>query len=201
MNIANKKGQIGATLTWFIAFTMIFFMLVVFVYLSSAIASKKAISSIFSSTDYDFSTQDISDYSISKSGVQAVLEKQIQVGGENRPMIIFLLSTLDKYLESNSAMKYLDNDINLLSLKEYSISSELIKLTSDEISKKEAIVDNLKISLNTICQNYDFHFPGIDLISDSMAQKSLEDFSKVVELNIPYRGNLVKIKYLETKVC
>ena len=43
MNIKGKRGQIGITLTWFVAFLAIFFIMLLFVGFSSLLAGKKAV--------------------------------------------------------------------------------------------------------------------------------------------------------------
>lgn len=43
MNLIEKRGQIGVTITWFAAFLIIFFIMLLFVGFSSALAGKKAV--------------------------------------------------------------------------------------------------------------------------------------------------------------
>ncbi len=41
--LENKKGQIGATITWFVAFLIIFFMLMLFMFFTSILAAGKVV--------------------------------------------------------------------------------------------------------------------------------------------------------------
>jgi hypothetical protein len=97
----NSKSQIGPTLLWFGAFIIIFFILIGFVYLSTAIGVKKQVESLFFSDKEVVGVERLSEDSAVMASLFAVLNEQIVVNGSEERFLEALLT----YEGYNDAVK------------------------------------------------------------------------------------------------
>jgi hypothetical protein len=84
LNNNVRKAQIGATITWFVAFLIIFFLMVVFVSFSTAIGVKKQASSIFSFENNRMMSVGDSSLVFDMNSIYAVLYSSSSVGDNKR---------------------------------------------------------------------------------------------------------------------
>jgi hypothetical protein len=77
----SNRAQAGQTLTWFIAFIIIFFIITTFVYFSFAIGAKKSLASVFLSNDKVVGLEVLLEDSVMRSSLFAVLESKTVING------------------------------------------------------------------------------------------------------------------------
>lgn len=75
--IATKKSQIGATLTWFISFLIIFFILIAFLSFSTALGAKKEIGMVFTSGNKPLDVKQFSGATQNRDSIISILESRV----------------------------------------------------------------------------------------------------------------------------
>ncbi len=221
MKTIGKKSQIGTTLTWFFGFIIIFVIMIIFITSTSVLAVKKAISSQSSGID-GFNAESLN----AQRNLINFLNSPIEVDGRVQKTSEVLLSSLDPYLEDESGiyfadwkiadksvLKKLNGDINNLGNIRESLSEEFF-VSSNARVKDELIFNRAKSSLRNFCSEY------MLIIPQGVVMKDLENFTSVgnyessswkeffmskwtetSEIILPYKNQIVKIKYRELKKC
>lgn len=98
-----KNAQIGATLTWFMAFIIIFFIIMTFIYFSSAIGAKKQVGNLFFSGDKMAGLEALSEEAVMSSSLFAILESKTEVNGTNLKFLD-LITEYDDYDHENQLL-------------------------------------------------------------------------------------------------
>lgn len=105
--ILSKKSQIGATLTWFVSFIIIFFILIMFIVFATSLGSVKQASSIFTQENKVIDVSQLSDNTQSRDFLISILESRV-VFNNTRTRILDLLVSL----ENNPELKiFLNNEL------------------------------------------------------------------------------------------
>lgn len=202
----RRKGQIGTTLTWFVAFIIIFFIMLIFVSLSFYLAATKKTFEAFS---LSYSEQ---GFHISQTeNLIALLNTKVEIEREgkkeDKTITELIKDSVDDYISKGSAWNYKERGL-------YIYDPEL-RIREIAREKNRVLFENSKNILNNICSGYILVLPqGViykqenseavyakDLI-DVLGKEALAKYNKYYSV-IPfeYKGYIVKIKYLQLEKC
>lgn len=113
----NKKSQVGMTMTWVVAFIVIFFILILFLAIVSGLAAKRNVPliSLFydTSSSLEISKEAHDDISANKE-LTRFLESPVQYNGEPRTMKEFLILSKDKLFSVPTTP---DGNLNFIQIK------------------------------------------------------------------------------------
>jgi len=200
MRIKNRKAQEASMITWIVATFILLFLLVLYLGFVLAWYSNKGGAEInLQSSEYGFGI-------ISNSNLANVLNSITKVQQyKGFKIYVALLKSLDIYLDNPVAMGGLDDNINIL----YSSSGSL--RISREISvDNEKVEAELKKELedyfDKTCSKYIFTSPNIKIDKrDSKAKEEVQEemlaFSQELTIKLPYKNQIVEIKYQQLKEC
>ena len=213
--IKNRKAQIGATLTWIVAYIIIFFIIIIFLSATITIASSKkafdavsgAVSSIFSGKS------DINYYSVSETeNIISVLNYK------NGKLSVreAIINSIKPYFDEQEGEKFIFYTENS-GLTVFSKGSEFDTAWKTDKMKQEAF-DYIAGILNSRCGGYIIGLPqGFILnnkdktayLDDSSSPESMVGKETLIKNYNPYysivpflyKGYILKIKYLEERKC
>jgi hypothetical protein len=221
----NKKAQIPTTLTWFVAFIIIFFIIILFISASIIIAGKKEMSVLGMGSEIDVVQYGFEDLESQRSLI-SFLETPIEIDNKKEKIKDLILSSLDSYIEDEtgvyferfkiwdkSIMKKLEGDLNKLDALRPQISREFF--VKNQASLKDDLVLTTSASiLNEFCEDYMLKIPqGIikkgekDFLPENNFETLnwkeilLKNWSPRSEIKIPYKNQFIKIKYRQLKKC
>lgn len=201
----NKKSQIGTTLTWFTAFIIIFFIIILFVSASVIIAGQKKISTI-ELIKYDSGSLE------SQRSLTSFLATPIKIDDKEEKIKDLVLESLNPYLETKDLIKDSGDLNNLVSIKQ-NLGKEFFEANSVEL-KDDILFKKSQEILSSFCSEYMLRIPqGIILsgtnnfLSDLELENSeweavlISDWTPWAEIQLPYKDKMVKIKFRELKKC
>lgn len=224
--MVNKKSQIAATLNWFIAFIIIFFIILLFISASIIIAGKKEMPTIGVGGD----TIGVVKYGFEDLEAQrsliSFLETPIKIDDKKMKIKNLILISLDPYIEDEtgiyferfklwdkSIMKKLEGDINKLSTIRPQISQEFFIKNQVKL-KDETLFEKSQEILPFSCSEYMLSIPqGVILLGrtdfalneefETSAWKEIliSKWTPWAEIQLPYKRQIIKIKFRELKKC
>ncbi len=218
MNYKNKKAQIPATLTWVIAFLIIFFVMILFLSSTIILAETKGIE-VLKPLKYDskvFDAQrDLIDY----------LNSPMKVDGEELRVLDSISSSLDYYFEIKNP-----NGQSLIdwAFKTYLSADSLEKIDFNQAESalfdRDELVEagrrdrefakELAKKLDSFCPDYYLQISqgvirpgglytkksiGYDIFDNS--EERLMKWTPTADISIPYKNRIFEIKYRQLKEC
>jgi len=186
----NKKSQIGATITWIVAVIVILFIMVIYVLVTMGIAAAKGASK-------DSVQKSASENVILTEELMSIVNAPI---GNNEILTDEIKSSLDYYIGNELIMKAVGGNINNLTRIKDSLSQEL--LVNTKASDEKLKTDAEKI-LDSICGSYIFQTPNLKIDkSKTNSQEILgAGFTEETTLSVPYKDQIIEIKYQRAKNC
>lgn len=208
--LKNKRSQVGITITWFFAFIVIFFIMLLFTGMVASIALKKGVgkNEIVSVEDGFRKIENHRELVIFLNSPIIVDGKSIKVKDE-------ILVLIEPYLNKELMKQINMGDINDLNLKRFMIQSqETQKIFNLDFRKENSVIEILRKNFDNSCTEYILKFPfGYfyrykdknyfveDLktsgVSDEL-DKLLGDF---VVIKIPYKNQNIEIKLKSRYIC
>jgi len=207
----GKKADIGSTLAWVFALFIIVFIMAVFVAVAFVMAGKLNIANRFGSNP----SQNKISYNPSSTGVKETLLTLLSTESNGKTFKTMILQSLDVYFDTQhaSGKTLVGNigDINLLSEQYLQIYNTKKMIEDDTILITEA-----RKILDLICPKYMLKIPqGIILpgnenqpferessVEDAFAEsKKMSEWSTAVTMDIPYRNQIIKLKFRILKEC
>ncbi len=202
----NKTGQVGITITWFVAFIVIFFIMLIFTGIVASVALKKGVGK-----NDIYTIQSGFSKVESQRNLMGFLNSEVEIDGKKIFVKDEILFLVEPYF-NEELMKKIDlKNINDLNLKR-PINLEILVFYKIDKTKENSAIENLRNSLDNSCYEYIFKFPlgyfyrlGKDAkFSYSMSgisnefDKFLGDF---VVVEIPYKNQKIEIKLKSRYVC
>jgi hypothetical protein len=208
----NKKAQVGSTLTWFIAFLIIFFIIILFVFASLSLAGRKKF--IVGNDDLDFNSLD--GRAEGQRTIFVLLESSIEIEGVKKKYSEFLKQSLNPYIEDDRIVSSLQGDINSLdglwwqyqNNKEFNIAHQNRLIDQDLFKISKQILINgcdyayLRIPQGNTNLKEDKIYTDFDL---NTINKKEEFISNLVipwaQVSIPYNDYIINVNYTEAGKC
>jgi len=212
----SRKAQIGATLTWIVAFLIIFFIMVLFILAAGGVSKIREIKGWFlfkSPEGIDVESRDL----VLTNNLISVLNTPVDSNGK-KTIEQSILETLDVYIDNEAIMNALGGDINNLNqlakqraitgLNKVVLSQELLVAAGYKEEQEKEILRQIEITLDKICDGYIFEIPNMRIYKyqgkgiSSISKEILEnEFVQELTLKIPYNSQIIEIKYRQLKKC
>ncbi len=213
--IKNKKAQEESTLTWLVAVFVILFILVVFLFLTGAIAGKKKIDTTFNALS---------------SPEKAVENTENDVFSGNKIFFALrwkdnnqkLLNSIDIYTTDSivvNLLKRYNGDINKLDVFYYDLTNNndfaVTENGKKSIANDKELFSSLKETLDPLCDDYLLKIPqGVirkgnsGFVSEAVAMNPFNNNKELLSfwkdwtvIKISYKNNIIEIKYRELLKC
>jgi hypothetical protein len=131
----HKKSQIGATMTWIIAFVIIFFILAGFIFISTTIAVKKQVANTFFSKNELTGEDRLAEEAGLRASLFAVLGSEVSVNNtESRLLEAVLLYESSNAEIKNQIEKGLKDELNKI-CSGYGFQANSLRLIQDSSGK------------------------------------------------------------------
>jgi len=218
LNFKNKNAQIGATITWFVAFLVILFIMILFIFFASLAGGKKILSfASFKQRGVIVGLKGLSEDADTINSLESVMKSKINIDGKEELFFYAILESLEPLISSQKILKdYLSGDINNLGLMlravkgthtSQVIATEVLLAEGYDENKEKKLKPALEKELDRICDKYYFEIPNLIIdksggwVSSVSSEVLLEDYTSEIILNAYYKGNIIKIKYRQLKTC
>jgi len=200
--IKNKRGQIASGITWFLAFLIIFFAIMLFIAASGAVSSRKDVKDISSLKLIGEGDREgnFGDFDNALNFIN-ILNTKVE---DDKTLRILILESLDSYLDNKELMRLINNDIN--KIKSYSIPAEIM-LDSRDINKEKQLFQKIDNVLEGYCKDYIITIPyaqisdGKELLEPLAPEILLDNYKSEIKIPIAYKNQVIIIKYQESKKC
>lgn len=221
----NKRAQIPTTLTWFVGFLIVFFVMLMFIFFTLLSVSMREID--VGSLEYNSETLE------SQRNLIVFLNSPLEVGGKEMRVLDWIFSSLDPYFEIHNGNENLADE-RLIDWAYQYYSGAPDSLEKIDLLKAELRGFNLKEmneigrgdrefgkelskELDVFCNEYYLQIPqGVVRPGGLITKKALgskgyrifdntEDklmvWTSTMDLHLPYRGKNFEIKYRRLRVC
>lgn len=215
----NKKSQIGSTLTWLVAFFIIFFIIIIFLSFTALISAKKIISS---GSDVGIEKYDSSVLKAQRHFLN-FLNSPAKVNGKKKKMSELIISSLDVYFDTKSEYpaqgSFVDSfgiyglvdmlrseardrgfrieDMQAIDEKKSEIASLISKKLKEDCSEfyiliPQALINEQGLSASPKVMGKDVFIDNYD---------NLLKFTPTISFKFYYKDKKIEIKYRELKEC
>jgi hypothetical protein len=194
IRINHKKAQVASTLTWFVGFLVIFFIMLLFLALTVVIAGAKEIGKS--------SKNEVQKYNSASLESQRTLISFLNTPVEGGKMREEILSSLNILIENN---------IDIYNIHYENLNPDTKYLVD---LNKQKLISQIQGTLDKVCSEYMLKVPqGIimndvnDFISESKFESGgwketlLVSWTNWVTLKISYKDKMIEIKYRQLKKC
>jgi len=162
--VGNKRAQLGSTVTWMVAFTIIFFVLLLYLIGVGGLAIKgKSFKSGVGSTD--FSVVDLEG----QRRAVVLLNSEVEFFGENVKLRDAVVESMEVYLEDDVYTKFNIDNLNQLGqvtllrrreiLEQVFVGAKVNEVQEKMIAQENRVMDIFGEELNDECYTYFVDFP------------------------------------------